>query len=331
MLTTRIFPFSPGIAWDLDSDVVKPKVNHNKLTEKLKDKQIIVAAFGGLFESVCSFGILENLNFFMPELPLFWSGHEKFKNILHMNGLAHFKTGLNPDILLEYPVPLFFDATDKAIFNCLNNYLNVHTFYGSKAYFDKRSVVRQIVEKGLLPWNVDYRPRLRQIDDIKPLDDWMRIRKFQINQPFIVIIPDTTGHSLHERKCLNWNLTQIKAFNSLARSAGFNVLIFDDCVNKYQAETDLFILPINLEYIIYFLSKASAVLSQEIDYLLVTNLIGQARIIALRQFNQFKLSKNNRFLSKKNVILTKRDTLSPLEAFQFLMEKHDRVNNDRYL
>ena len=71
--TTKYFPFSSGIPWQIKNGrYVQPEVSAAILQSKLRDKDIVVAAFGGLLESFYSLSILEAINYMMPGHSLFW-------------------------------------------------------------------------------------------------------------------------------------------------------------------------------------------------------------------------------------------------------------------
>ena len=50
--STKYFPFAPGIPWQVKNGrYIRPEVSGAVLRSVLKDKDIVVSAFGGLLES----------------------------------------------------------------------------------------------------------------------------------------------------------------------------------------------------------------------------------------------------------------------------------------
>ena len=78
-MSKKYFPFAPGIPWYVkNGKYIKPKVSGSILQHHLKDKDIVVVAFGGLLESFFSLSILETINFNWPGHNLYWCGYSQY-------------------------------------------------------------------------------------------------------------------------------------------------------------------------------------------------------------------------------------------------------------
>jgi transposase len=59
-ISKRVFPFAPKILWTLNSGkYVKPKLPKIVIDRSIKNKTIVVSAFGNIFESFFSMSLLE--------------------------------------------------------------------------------------------------------------------------------------------------------------------------------------------------------------------------------------------------------------------------------
>ncbi|HVI41750.1 MAG TPA: hypothetical protein VM577_13950 [Anaerovoracaceae bacterium] len=284
----------------------------------LKEKKVITLSFGGLLESFFSFCILEAINRTFPHLPLHWAGDSKFLPILQMQGLAKYYSKFDPAILEKFPTPVFFDKQDGAYFNCLLNYFNVKTYYGTKGYKDQRVASRQIFEKGMIPWDPEFIPKFRNNTLSTELNNWMKTSKIILNQRFVIILPDKTGYSQHNIIGLDWTPTQVKAFGEMLSQRNIAPLVFSNNPHKYY-DPALHVLPVKLDFLFQLLPKAKAILSKDIDFMFVGQALSEAAIFSKPLKKAFDLNKNNKFLGKDNLIYYSKNLL-PLEVFNKIME-----------
>lgn len=315
----RIFPFAPGISWKLKGGkYIVPEMSLPIWQEILKDKTVVVSAFGGLIESFLSFSILETINFISPRTSLLWSGNVIYEDLLKINGLASYYSSLTQETLLRFPTPIFLDRKDKVYFNCLNNYLKVYSYYGDLGYFDQRSIVKQICEKNLVPWSLEYLPKIRKLPLSNELNSWAQINKFNLNKPYVLIIPDRTIYTQHNQTGLDWSVSQVKAFGAMLAQSGISLIVLTEQPNKYL-DIQLYTLSLKLENFFYLLLKAKAFLSQDIDFLLLAKING-IKLISKPFIKELKLSKVDKFLEKESIDLISK-TILPLEAYNHLIGK----------
>lgn len=317
----KIFPFAPGLTWKIKHwKYVIPNQSLEILYRVLKDKKIITVAYGGLLESFCSLALLEIYNYLMPKNELYWAGHSKFIDLLSINGLAKYYE-LNQELTNKFPTPLFFDKKDKAYLNCLKNIYVKISLNNRFEEPDRRIIFKQIFEKSLVPWNIRYLPKLRNNEMPIELQKWAKISNFYFNKPYVIIFPDIIDISIHNNKCLNWNGTQVKALAAMLKQKGISTLIVSNAPTKYL-DYSLFTIPFNIKFMCYLLSKAHACLAEQIDFLLITNLISEAKIFALPQKKEFHLEKNNKFIDNKSWIYTQ-EGLSPIDVYNKIIESQN--------
>lgn len=313
-LSVRFFPFSPGIPWKIKNGrYIVPELSYESWKLALNDRNAIVTSFGGLIEAFTSLCLLEAINYVSPQTKTYWCGDLKFKSLVAANGLAAFSDlELNQTILQNYPVPLFMDQEKNVYFNVLNNYIEVKTYHGAKGYHDKKPILRQILRNTMMDWDDRYIPHLRNLRCMEEFGRWAKTAYFQTNRPYVCVFPDR-GMSRHACSTLNWTDTQLKAFAAMVKQQGFSPVVFTDRVGRFAGSV-VYALPVRLDLIAAMLPNAAAVLSEEVDYLMMANLLSTAKLISRPTKNELSLQRNNRFLKKQNVIYTTKN-LTPLTAF----------------
>lgn len=314
--TIRYFPFSPGIPWKIKrGKYIVPELTSDAWTKATKSRDVIVLAHGGLIESFVSLSLFEALNYASSPSKLMWAGNPQFESIVKMNGLgAICPVPIPPKTVQDYPVPVFLDKSSNTYFNCLNNYLDVKTFYGEIGFKDHRPIVQQIVTNFVIPWENRFIPRQRNNQlSKKDLESWAKISRFQFNRPYVCVFPDR-GLSQHNLSTLGWNEAEVKALASMLRQKGISCLVFTNNAGKYYA-SHAHVLPAKPEYMVMMLEFAKAVLSEEVDQLIIAEMISSSKIIARPSKNEVNLYKNRRYLKSSNVIHTIR-ALTPVRAFE---------------
>jgi hypothetical protein len=317
---TLFFPFSPGIPWQIkNGKYVIPELPVSLFHSSLKGKDIVVAANGGLVESFYSLSILETLNSMIPSLKLYWHGNKKYLHLIDINGLAKpFDGDLTQHDLDRFPTPIFFDKENRAYFNCLNNYLDVKTYYLTYGYRDCRPLIQQLVEKSTILWDERYLPQFRFFDFPKELDRYLKMHNIHINDPYVLMFPDSGLLSKHDVSCLDWDIHKIRAMAAILSQRSIPLIILTNNSQKY-AYSQAKVLPFKLDFATYFIKKASVILSETIDFLLVANAFSDAKLVSVQHKKEFDIQKNNRFLNDRNVIYV-RESLSPTEVCGFIAE-----------
>ena len=299
---------------------VIPEVKGVVLDNCLQNKDIVVVCFGGLIEAFFSLSLLEIYNYHKPGRKMYWSGDKCFLPLIKMNGLTRgLFDEIDQSVVDRFPTPLFLDKDRRAYFNCLVNYINVKSYYGKKGYEDKRPAIQKITEKALSPWEPRFLPKIRS-SNILPtaLERRLSLGKVNLDRPFALIIPNRTGLSMHQERGLAWNMSQIRAFCTVAHHKGVKPIIMSNERGFYSKEA--LVLPLSIEFLIHILPKASAVLSEDMDFLLMANVISHGTIISKPIKGSLSTLDNNIFMERDNVIYT-REELTPAKAVDLIVRK----------
>jgi hypothetical protein len=314
----RYFPFSPGIPWPIkNSKYVIPNVNADILYNVVKDKRATVSAFGGLLESYYSLSILEMINYYIPGTDMFWSGNEEYKTLMMLNGLGKYSKEVNEKLLQRFPVPLFLDKYNDCYFNCLNNYIDIKTYYLTEGYKDSRAITKQIIEKGLFKWRPRFLPKFRRLDHYNPVVKRdLATANFSITHPFVLCVSDKTKYSKHDIDCIGWSPSQFKAYAAILYSAGIRLVIMTDFPAQYYGG-QLSVLPLNFETYLFLAPLAKQIISKDVDFLLLGLGLSDCQLVSNILPEPFKLKKNSKFLNKSNDIFIQKE-LSPVMVYNFL-------------
>lgn len=315
-ISTRYFPFSPGIGWKIkNGKYIIPEINLDVWNKVTANKDITVVAFGGLIESYLSLCYLEMLNYIIPGNTLYWCGDARFDSMAILNGIAIPEQTVPKPILSKYPAPIFLDANKNVYFNCLNNYLTVKPYYGGKGYLDKTPIAKQLLRNSTMPWDNQYIPKFRKLAIPASLLQWSKIVKFDVNKPFVCLF-QRLGWSNHKASALGWNEVQIKALSSMLRQRGISTIIFTHNPGKFYGSSAYCLTP-SMEHILYAIHKAKAILSEEVDFLLLAMMSSNAKVIMKKVSKHLSPIQNSRYLGiHKSIFVGKR--WSPPEVFDII-------------
>ena len=264
----KYFPYCKGIGWKFTS-TIKPKLDGDSWNRAIFDRIPIIVCFGGLYEYYLSLSYAEALNKILPSKYIYINGDEKFNVLFKLNGICSSQNLITPELIKNYPIPLFFDEENNIYFNVLYNYLNYHDLTGKIIFKNKNSISKQIFINSCLDWNINYTPQLRNL--IEPLEftKWKETKKFNIDKPFVLILPDSTDLSMHSVSMLDWSIAQVKSFVAMCSGSGINSVIITKNSGKYTGINSL-VIPPNIEQILYLIQKCNVILSNEIDFLLIS-------------------------------------------------------------
>lgn len=321
--SVKFFPFAPGLPWRvLYGKYIIPEMPSSVWHSSLVNKEFHIVCYGGFLESFFSLCYLEVLNYFFPQNKKYWCGNKEYSKIVELNGLAKLNDSISYEKLSHYPVPLFFDKENGAYFNCLNNYINVYSYYKKiKQYECNRSLARQLVSNLLLPWELRYIPEFRRMSyPPEDLAAWAKIARFHFNQPYVIIFPDKTKYTHHVASYLDWTPAQVKSLGALLRPLGIKLIIFSDHPSKYY-DLNVFILPIRFDYIIYCMKYSKVILSRDIDFVMIGNFISDAVLMGSNFKNQYRLQKVNKAINRENKIFTM-PKLKPSDVIEYLKGNH---------
>ena len=300
----KYFPFAPGIPWRLKNGYIVPKIDGNVWEYALDKRDIVVVCFGGLFESFLSLSYLEVFNFYYPNKKLFWAGYSKYYSLVKWNGLAS-TIDLDDKIGDKYPIPIFLDKKDKVYFNCLNNYVIAKSFNGKKKCRPTIPATMQVARNLFGKWSDEFLPKLRNFEVSPEYSQWDKLYKIS---SYICIFPDSTELSIHKESGFRWDEMEVKSLASILKVKGITTIVFTEEGFKYN-DSVCKVVPLKLDYILNIISKAKAILSNDIDFLFLGNLISSGILMMEPLCNAFNLKRNNKFLGDRNVIYVPRKLL----------------------
>lgn len=312
----QYFPFCPGIGWNVTSNkTIIPELDGDGWNKAVVERDSVITAFGGLFEAFMSLTYLEALNKLYPGKKLIYNLNEQFKTLVNFNGLADQKEYISKQLIDKYPIPLFFDKENNTYFNSLYNYINEYSYDGSFLYRSYAPLAKQIFGNFCLNWDINYSPQLRNLIDPKEISQWRDTRKFNIDKPYVLIFPDKTDLSIHTYSMLDWTIPQIKSFVSMVCGLGYNSVIVTKNVGKYTGMNAL-VIPPKIDQIFCLIEKCSVILSDEIDFLLISLLWSKNSFIIGRQNKkEYSLKSNQKFLRTDKKIFEAK-VLTPIDVFK---------------
>jgi hypothetical protein len=305
---SRFFPFSPGIPWKLSNGkYIIPEIDFETWHKVLDGREIIIAAFGGLLESFFSLSAAEALVSFDSSHKIYWLGNPEYSFFVRAQGLCKISpVKLTPEILKQYPVPLFLDNGGNAYLNILNNYLVRKSYWGKYPDVVKAPVLEQMSGNIMIPWR-NYVPKLRGLgtEFFDELHNTGRVR--QTTKVISIVLSNTN------KDILRWNLQNIKEFSQLASHKGWKVIVFTHKTSAFYG-TNILAIEYSLRNILQTIKKSWMVLSNDINWLLISLIISDAKLISRHLDNQYSLFKNAEFLGVNNDIFTDRH-VSPIDVF----------------
>jgi hypothetical protein len=316
--TFKYFPFSAGIQWELDKKkyVIPTLPSSSFYTSIENKKQIIMAGFGGLIETYYSLSILETFNYYSLGLEISWHGNKIYSNLINYNGIGKvIESRVDQKTLDKFPTPIFFDRLNRTYFNYLNNYRIVKSWKDNHSYHDKRPIAQQISEKSTVDWFPRFFPQIRNFEPTEEIKRDILQSKFNVNIPFVLILPDKTNLSHHSISCFNWNIQQIRAFTPMLNSVGIKILILTPFPHKYNY-SNCTVFKFTLEHFLYFSKYAKLLLSKDIDYLLMF----KSKILGPKINDEFSIVNNANFLDKSDLVTIYKDDLEPLTVFNMVKE-----------
>ena len=303
----KFFPFSAGIPWKVErGKYIVPGIDAETWAKVLDGRNIVITVFGGLFESFFSLPVIEGLLSFDSDHQVSWLGHQQFASLVRLQGLAKISTiDFSPDGIVNYPVPIFFDANNNAYFNLLHNYMVRTSYWGKYAEVVNIPATEQIFQNAMIPWR---RPNLRHLGH-EFIDELSKVGFIRPKSKVVLII-----HKPTQNDVLGWNIQNIKEFAQLASHKGLKVIVFTTTPNMFHG-SKIIAIEYDMRKIIQTMKIAWMILSTDISWLMIGLLVSEAGLMARQVDNQFDLLKNAEFLKAQNDIFTDRQLISPIDAF----------------
>lgn len=318
--TVKFFPFSPGIPWKLkNGKYVQPEVPSNHLSNLIDGKSLVVLNFGGPVETLFSLFFIETLKTLKPSQNIHWVGNKKFSSLVKAQDLGYYSEIVDESVLKRFTTPVFFDKEGRAYFNSLYNYLKVYSYYLDYGYDNHKSGSGQILNNLCYASAFWEKPKIRNIEVSDDLRFHLNSAKIDLSLPFVLIMPDETGDSLHQNTCLNWSARDINSLAAMLHSQQIQTVVLTPKVGKYfggQAKC----VPYNFDFALTFLSKASAVLSKGLDFLYIARVLFANTSFSLPISGPWSWKKNQRVAREENVIYVEKD-LSPHFVFDCIKER----------
>lgn len=305
----RFFPFSAGIPWQMEmGKYIIPNINDFIWEKTINNKNIIIVSFGGLLESFLSLMAAEAFKKTKYNNKLFWKGFSNFNDLVKFQGLCSISdVNITNDDIKNYPTPVFFDKNDNVYFNILNDYKIKKSYWGQCHKEVNLPIIEQIYRNICIPWD-GFFPILRNIkSDI--YDNLYKTGKIKKRTKIISIILNDV-----EDDILDWNIYNTREFAQLASNNGFKVVLFSKDANRFYG-SNLFSYKYNYQEVIQFINKSWMVISNDIDWLIISMMISNAKIISKKMFNQYDLLKNADLIGVDNDIFTFNEWYSPIDVF----------------
>lgn len=306
----KFFPFSAGIPWKIErGKYIVPEIDSETWHQVLAGRDIIITAFGGLFESFFSLAAAEALNSFDPGHRIFWLGNPRYEFLVRAQNICQLSSiDLTSEMLENYPTPIFFDQDNRAYLNLLNNYLERKSYWGKYPEPVDSPVVEQIFQNVMVPWHSNYAPKFRKLGK-EFYEEFYRTRRLRPRSKFVLFVLDETNHDV-----LNWNLHNIKEFTQLASHKGLKVVVFTRNTQMFYG-TKMFVYEYDIRKILQMIKYSWMVFSTTVHWLLIAMMVSDAKVMGTPMDGPFDLFKNAEFLKVQNDIFLDRKWMSPIDAF----------------
>jgi len=307
---SKFFPFSAGIPWKIErGKYIIPEIDGQIWNDVLKDKHIIITAFGGILESFISLCAAEAIKHTVNNNKLSWIGNFEYYDFVKFQGLCTLSNiKITEENLKNYPVPIFFDKNDNAYFNILNNYLIRNSYWGKYPEKINLPIFEQIYKNVLIPWN-NYTPNLRYLGT-EFIDNLYKTGKFNSNKTKIIsIILNDCDNNM-----LDWNIHNIKEFAQLVSNKGFKVVLFTKYIYSFYG-SNINIYKYDFKNIMQTVIKSWMVLSNDINWLIISMMISKSKLISRKINGPLDLLKNAESLGIENDIFVYTKWISPIDVF----------------
>jgi hypothetical protein len=291
--------------------------NWNKIFD---NKKLILVNYGGFFENLCATMILEAISIIRPSYEVEWLVNPFMRDIWKINGLGKESTSeITQEDLNQHPAPVFFNKDQTIVYmNSLYNYRKTYTYLGKSVCPDNRPAVGQAFRNIMIKWDRRYLPKMRNLRRPENLLQLAKMGRFDLNKPYILLCPDTSGLSENPEVGLNWTVNDVKSFAAMVRNTKYNLVIASSFPQKYYGIRAL-IVSCQIEMMLYLISNCSVILSRDVDFFSSAVLLGKAKVMSLYlKRNAFKVQKMIKYTSANNEYYTKYKKLTPFDVFERL-------------
>ena len=268
-----VFPYCKDVVWTIVNNKVTASLNLDNWNRLFKDRnKAYILCTGGLIENYLSISFLECLNYLNPNIKLYWAGDSRFVNLFKIFGLGSY---YECSIDFLYACPAIKDLDDGVFINS--------TFRQQDLFLKKNRVKKtifKIVTNNILTkWDRSYFPKVRNINS-NNIEKWASTRNFNLNKPFVLIIPGKLGISSFKKTFLPWNVHQTKAFIKMLEDRGYGAIVLN------TPETRAFFpnFPdFNYNDFFYLGEKCHSLFSAEIDFSLIALFAFKCKVFSLKK------------------------------------------------
>lgn len=313
----KIFPFAPGIVWKTKNNYIIPEVHPVVWDTVLQQKKPSVICNSGLLESFYSLSYVEAIHNIYPDKDVMWIGNSKYNYLVHSQNIAKISPySFSEFSISQYPTPIFMDLEDNFYFNSLLNYIKTYKIIKTKKnqfVYNNEPIIAQIFKNAMLDY-VGCNPVLRLHNSLK-YDAWMKSKKLSPRLKYILIFQDEITH---DTDCLQWTDRQIREFSEMLRHLNISVICCQkESYDIYKNTSSVIRCPLDLEIVISLITNAYCILSNTIDYLLISLSLSKAMIFSKELPGIYNINDNADFISSENIIFTDND-ISPRNVLQIL-------------
>lgn len=277
----KYFPYAPGIPWRIkQGKYIVPKIEGEVWERSLEGRDIVLVGEAGFLEAYCSLYFLEACNTLYPGKNLYWMGNENLTPLYTLQGLAQkVEDTIN---LNDYPAPLFLDEEEYTFIYYTYNYMRAYSYDGNSSYLNKKPLLQQLFKNFLIPIDQKrYEPVWRYHQS--SFETWCQEADFNIKNPYCLILPETTGLSLHTADCLQWDEKEVKEKVRFLEAQGIASVIATQSPGRYYGLRAKLIAP-QVPLLLPLMAQAQLIFSKEIDFLLVPMMMtSKATLVGTQQ------------------------------------------------
>lgn len=298
----KYFPFCPGIGWEIYKGKIIPKISAEIWQERISNKSIILTLpQGGLLEAFVSLSCAEAISK-IENGKLYWLGNKKFFDLINLHGLCEISNiKLTLRDLDNYPTPVFFDKKDKVYFNLLNNYIIKKNYWQMYDCEAKDPAIKQIFDNCLLnEWPGP--PKFRNLNS----------SKMNKNKNIVIILDNF--YSIHKIDCLNWSIQQTKELASMLYGKNFKVNVISNNKTPFYG-SKVNVIDYNILNIMDLIKSSWMVLSNNIDWLIISLMISNAIVFSKTLPKAFDLIANAEYIDVKNQIFIENGDISTIDIY----------------
>lgn len=265
----RIFPWCPGVKWELAGHVIRSRLPSHTIEEALTDREVIICCDdGGVLGAFFSLPFIKFVSSLNIAKKVWWSGPKESAPFAKAQGATPFDEKVEWS---RYPTPWVIKK-DMLFWNVMSDCFSGRSVSDPFKKMNRRApIAHQILSNLLVPFSPTFYPRLSSQNRDKP---------------FVVYVKSTNESKICSDPILQWNEKELGILQRLLLAKGIELI-------KCSSSQELGPL----------LQGAKVVIAEEIDYSLVTLLFSKGGVVGTKpqgwdytfdlEFNRTILKKNN--------------------------------------